>query len=337
MHTRIAVALSVVILLGGCATQETPTISGPIDENEQISKTEETSKKITSFSKLWPRSFSKSELVEVALNNAYSAFEVGQRRASDQRLTFLVEPGIVEALATCSRIAANRMLIGLEAFLHPQYRERELFFVLGKSSEWMVETVVNTGADLPSQEYAQGTATISFPDWMRSIIQPGIKWGTAEDSVAFFVFDSNLTCNDLGSASAHEVFHLIHMSLDNRSLMDVKPGLDPKMAAWFYEGSAEFFSRSIQSFHGEAKYVSPKLNREPGGLKAHAPLDAPQMLYTYGHAAVEYIVANVGVNAVMKVYEGVGAGQNFSKAFEEGIGLSLEDFYALFDSLVIYE
>lgn len=337
MVPRVTQFILISLLLAGCAAQPIgPNPSPDLSQATEATQSPGVSMKSDNpFLSKWPTAFTRNDVKEAALSKVYPLYDKNRSPAQLEPLTFLAQDAVPTNQAVCAERAANRMLFALEEFLHPDYFDKELFFVIGIDSEWLIKNVVSTGAVLPSQQNPDGKSSVSFPDWMRSILQPGMTWGTAEDSVAFFATNANQSCQSVGNVSAHEVFHLVHMSLDDRSLMDVRPGLDPRMAAWFYEGAAEFFSRSIQSFYGETLYNSPVFEREIGGLKAHAPLDAPELLYTYGHAAIEYLVANVGVEPVMDVFRGVGQGMSFAESFEAALGMELEQFYQLFDSLKV--
>jgi hypothetical protein len=329
--------LSVAVALTGCSTitSEADAPGAQTEERAEDEPREGSLSPENPFNSEWPTSFTRSEASEAALAAVFPLYESKKEPQIVEPLTVLSESTVPASQVTCATSSANGMLFALEDYLPPRFVEQELFFVIGTTGSWVADTVVQTGANLSNQTSIDGTHTISYHELMLDILQPGVTWGSAEDRVAFFATNLSEDCKHTGYVVAHEVFHMVHMSLDNRSLTDVKPGLDERMAAWFYEGSAEFFSKSIQAFYGESAYSSPTFLKKPGGLEAHSPLDAPVLLYTYGHAAIEYLVANIGVEPVMKVYEKVGEGHTFEEAFGLGIGMPLGQFYQLFDSLEI--
>jgi hypothetical protein len=56
--------------------------------------------------------------------------------------------------------------------------------------------------------------------------------------------------------------------------------------------------------------------------------------YDYGRLATEYIVANVGVEALINIWVYLGEGDSFETAFERAIGISVADFYAAYDTVI---
>jgi ABC-type phosphate/phosphonate transport system substrate-binding protein len=56
--------------------------------------------------------------------------------------------------------------------------------------------------------------------------------------------------------------------------------------------------------------------------------------YNYGSLATEYIVASVGIEPLMTIWKLAGQGASFEDAFEEALGISVQDFYAAYDAMV---
>jgi ABC-type phosphate/phosphonate transport system substrate-binding protein len=57
--------------------------------------------------------------------------------------------------------------------------------------------------------------------------------------------------------------------------------------------------------------------------------------YNYGSLATEYIVASVGIEPLMNIWKLAGEGASFEDAFEEALGISVQDFYAAYDAMVV--
>jgi hypothetical protein len=325
-------SIFVVLAVSGCSSVESdvaPVIIPVIEDHEAQAVVAD-----SPFDKPWPTSFTQKEVSDKALEEAYELYEANKTPERIDELTVYEESTVPDGYRECAETSATRILYAFEDFIPEDFISKDHSLVIGTSPEWVANTVVSTGADLPNQESANG-ATQAYEDWLLIAFTEGRIFGIAEDIVVILGTDTYRDCQFMGFFAAHETFHMIHSSIDNRSLMNVKPGIDKRMAAWFYEGSAQFFSFSIESFYEEPEYVSPSFVNEPGGLKSHEPLDAPFSLYVYGHAAIEYLVANVGVESVMQVFKNVGDGDNFDVAFEKAIGMPLANFYILFDSLKI--
>ena len=322
-----------VLAVPGCSLVESEVtpVTIPVIEEHKIQIIEAESP----FDKPWPTSFTKKEVSDRALVEAYELYEANKTPERIDELTVYEENTVPDGYRECAEISAARILYAFEDFIPDDFISEDHSIVIGTTPEWVAKAVVATGADLPNQEFVGGGGSLTYEEWILLAFAEGNVFGIAEDTVVILGTHTYNDCQFMGFFSAHETFHMIHSSIDNRSLMAVKPGIDKRMAAWFYEGSAQFFSFSIESFYEEPEYVSPSFLNEPGGLESHEPLDAPVSVYDYGHAAIEYLVANVGIESVMQVYKNVGEGDDFDVAFEKAIGMSLADFYVLFDSLNI--
>ncbi len=152
-----------------------------------------------------------------------------------------------------------------------------------------------------------------------------------------------LNCSYLGWASTslglsniipHEIFHTWQWSVYRRESgnrnWDPSNPLNPPV--WLDEGGAEFFGnifyRSVEDYY-------------PGSLISHKPyrlqdyrtreLDG-NLPYSLGRLASEYIVASKGYEKFLSIYSNVGQGQDFPTAFENALGISLEDFYEKFNN-----
>lgn len=141
------------------------------------------------------------------------------------------------------------------------------------------------------------------------------------------------------AVAAHELFHVWHKTLDGSPVNNnVDPRLPNGFPLWFKEGTANFFGFAMAQnalkdsyMTGRVTQVNPYMQTSQRPLKEHIFWDTNP--YGIGQAAAEYLVANVGMQKVMDVYVKVGQGKTFAAAFEESIGLSLEEFYTAFESV----
>ncbi len=152
----------------------------------------------------------------------------------------------------------------------------------------------------------------------------GYGWGTSR--------------KPLSSVTTHEIFHIWQMAAykkENDISLDTNNPLNPPI--WFEEGGAEFFSEAFYS-KISGKYQSPNLDQdpnfllEPKTLKAYVSRDKNRSLpYILGRVACEYIVASKGMERFLEIHWNVGRGQDFPTAFNNALGISLDNFYESFD------
>jgi len=140
--------------------------------------------------------------------------------------------------------------------------------------------------------------------------------------------------NPMSSVTTHEMFHIwqkaAYQLLDDNN-PDPNNPLNPPV--WFNEGGADFFGEALFS-KSSSYYQGPRVRWQPTfKLKDYTTRDIDRYLpYYLGHAASEYIVASKGMEKYLEIYWNVGKGQGFPAAFENALGISLDNFYSKFDS-----
>lgn len=137
----------------------------------------------------------------------------------------------------------------------------------------------------------------------------------------------------LSSITPHEIFH-VWQKAAFKSVNDNNP--DPSnplnTPIWFSEGGAEFFGQLIHSADPRAYYPSG-VGNQPYKLKDYTTRNLdPGLPYFLGRVASEYIVASKGFDKFLDIHWRVGDGQDFPTAFNNTLGISLENFYEKFDS-----
>jgi hypothetical protein len=55
--------------------------------------------------------------------------------------------------------------------------------------------------------------------------------------------------------------------------------------------------------------------------------------YGVGQIAPEFLVAKIGVEKMIKIYEEIKTVKSFSSAFKSATGVELADFYAMFEEV----
>ena len=140
------------------------------------------------------------------------------------------------------------------------------------------------------------------------------------------------TSNPLSSVTPHEMFHVWQKAAykrDSDNNLDPNNSINPPV--WMDEGGADFFAEAFYS-KVSGNYQVPKLRWEPLHLKDYVTRDKDRSLpYSLGRLAGEYIVASKGMDSFLAIYSNVGKGQDFPTAFENAVGLSLDNFYEKFD------
>ena len=116
---------------------------------------------------------------------------------------------------------------------------------------------------------------------------------------------------------------------------------------WFIEGMAQYFTYLVLSSHGAFdgawdlyftnNYTYLGRDREIGGVSvSDIPLSAAEGLprycaYVCGGLAIELLASIVGQRHVVDFYTMRRPGQTWQETFEEAFGISVPDFYALYD------
>lgn len=135
----------------------------------------------------------------------------------------------------------------------------------------------------------------------------------------------------LGHTIPHEIFHTWQMSAYGRTddnNPDPNNPLNPPV--WFQEGGATFVGEVFQHMFSSKQYgyvygvFWERLD------KYNAWEFDRNGSYWIGMHATEYIVASVGFERYLQIYRNVGQGQTFPDAFENAVGISLNDFYDKF-------
>ena len=132
---------------------------------------------------------------------------------------------------------------------------------------------------------------------------------------------------------AHEFFH----SVQERSVGSCVPCGTPQ---WFWEGPAVFVGTETAAAlgfntYGDARTWMLQRTTNPGtkNLKLSEVTENNGQMDPYGIGALatEFLVAHVGMKKFVAVYREIGAGKTFAKAFNDATGVSLNDFYLMFE------
>ena len=152
-----------------------------------------------------------------------------------------------------------------------------------------------------------------------------------------------LNCSYVGWASTslglsnvipHEIFHTWQFSVYNwqNRHINADPSNPLIPPVWLDEGGAEFFGnifyRSVEDY-----YPGSLVTFKPYRLQDYRTRELDGNLpYSLGRLASEYIVASKGYEKFLSIYSNVGQGQDFPTAFENALGISLDNFYEKFNT-----
>lgn len=152
---------------------------------------------------------------------------------------------------------------------------------------------------------------------------------------AFIEKENLMTIDAIGmrQTPAHEYFH----SVQERSVGSCSPCGTPQ---WFWEGPAVFVGTQTAASLGfntyaEARTWMVQRTTNPGTkslmLSEVTENNGKMDPYGIGALATEFLVAHVGMKKFVAVYREIGAGKTFAKAFNDATGVSLNDFYLMFE------
>lgn len=338
----LTLLVAATVLLQGCSFGSMDAV--PETESNEIPAAENLLKYNPSlspaFAEPWPTDVTRQELVDTALHKSFTFFAGSKAEScsvkTDVYITKDTLPGHVEIVDT----VANTMNL-----LFCEHLESDLTLVAGDYL-FLKQTVASEklpkdefdgicGYELdPSQYNRTGCAS-------KGVAWAGVPFGTSRRGTL-------ITERHAVSLVAHELFHLVQDSIDpGQSGHHGGSGKDFYRPVWWIEGGGEFVGRLIPRYLEVQDYGFAPLPSDSYG--AMPPLEPFSDLssfenwdtgpvgsnghYYAGQLALEYIVASKGMEPVITLLMRLGDGESFNPAFEEVIGISVEDFYKKFAEL----
>ena len=166
------------------------------------------------------------------------------------------------------------------------------------------------------------------------------NWGVILKNNAMVVNKSGMM--QLGG---HEFFHAVQAGNAGRD-NDPDGAFVPN---WFWEGPAMFVGLQTANNLGLLDYASvgQKVGRDRLNSSADVSIATRKLLlsqviandpkiidpYGIGQIATEFLVAKIGVEKMIKIYEDIETLKSFSSAFKSATGVELADFYAMFEEV----
>ena len=281
------------------------------------------------FDSPWPTEITRKQLIDSALAKAFQYFD--EKATSDQpsNLTIYFEDTFPEEhhewVLDMAKVSAS---------FPSDFTDHQFNLMVGEPS-WVYEVIEREGFWTEPEGHCGGLT----PD--------GAVGGCASRGAVSANYGETVGSGELDwsgtlpSIVPHEMYHSVQDVLDPNPMGQISPVGEPThRPLWFWEGGAEFFGYAVGDYVGVASYyVSPwewwyYLPNPDLGLDSFAERDlfaVPPEGYWIGQMATEYIVANVGVEGMLSISQGLSQGLTWEEAFEFGTGLPLDEFYLLFD------
>lgn len=144
----------------------------------------------------------------------------------------------------------------------------------------------------------------------------------------------------MAQTAGHEFFHSVQENLAGRN--PEPNGL--QVPNWFWEGPSMFVGTQVSNTLGFVPYLESRqssLNRYKNGAAINRTSNLEEIRandgvidpYAIGHGASEFLVANVGMEKFIDIYARLGNSKGFAEAFKDATGVSLADFYSMFEEV----
>lgn len=335
--------LAFVLLLQGCTTGESTTSEPETESTEATPEFTFNPQLSPAFDESWPTDVTRQELVDTVLFRSFEFFDNSEVDSCSVKTDIFIVPdtlpGHVEMINT---ISSKMNLVFCD------YLESDMTLVAGDYN-YLKETVKVEG--LPSDEF-DGICgyELSPSNYARTgCASKGVAWV----GVPFGTELRGKLISDRHAVSmvSHELFHLVQDSIDpGQSGMPQASGKYLFRPVWWIEGGGEFMGRLMPRYLEFQDFGSAPLPTD--GYGASFPLEPFSDLsafenwetdtvgsnghYYAGQIALEYIVANAGLEAVIDLLVLLGEEEEFDSAFEKVLGISVTQFYEKFTLLHEY-
>lgn len=335
---KLCALLVAAFLVVGCSTQPSE-INSPVESSPAGATSNGNFEPLlsASFDAAWSTDVSRKEMIETALFKLFRDIDsIRNDNCEFRPIVFAGEPLLEEHHYLLEGIA-DGMVASFCDYL------TEDIPVIGGSYDFAKEVIAEQGYDSDEfggncgfdlqQDYASACAAYK-------VAWTGISLGSVRDGVPF-VEERRLTI------AAHELFHIVHDQINPNGA----PGLSSCRSyscqgpVWFFEGAGEFFGRAMTQYLGLQNYATFVPTDRSGYFIDGEYLSDLDFLtksrnlaggvenYYSGQIAMEFLIANIGLFPVMRVWENMNSGMIFPDAFQDSIGLELEEFYKKFKTL----
>lgn len=246
------------------------------------------------------------------------------------------DPGLPQLVRECALGAVELLFLSFATDARSDAEDLSIVLIAGRSDnqDWTVDTARSIDSDWPAQ--VRNGKSLLFPDWLDAArVSVSSTYGYGEHNAIVLSLSNSFmnSCEQTERLVYHEAFHSLAARLDGKSLMAFPEGEMLHMGRWFREGTADFFAEALVVRNSDSKYFGTSPKVEPGELVRLTSMDSGDRSYTVGQFAVEYLVANVGVEPVLDVYRRIGTGLSFYEAFGQAIGVPIDEFYSRVENI----
>jgi hypothetical protein len=326
-------ALALTLTLGSCSTgEELPaseqTVAPEAATTEVMPEADAAPVVAAAFEAPWPSGFTRRELADTALAKTYAFLDEAEEGTGSQYLTMIYQDTVLEFHREW---AEDLSFLTADAFSY--VLNDEVVLVHGTTSDFFLEQMGALGRPVvPGFEQCCGSGYVG-------VAYKGSAWMSFPDD---FIREAIPTMNHI-SATPHELFHIVQDTLDEGPGGQVLPPGNPLYRpVWLTEGSAQFMGEAIVAYRGYQPYWGNHFTASASDaaeedfiLSRHEAYVGSSDPYAYGSLATEYIVASVGIEPLMNIWKLAGQGASFEDAFEEALGISVQDFYAAYDDMIV--
>ena len=339
-HWSIAAFLAATFFIQGCSSgpdnsapepTETPVSEPVLKYNPSLS---------VEFSDPWPTDVTRQELVDTVLFKSFEFFDKASVDSCSVKTDLFIVadtlPGHIEMIDSLSSKVTQVFCDYLKSDMTLVAGDYNFLKATVKAEGLPVDEFDGIcGYELSPSNYTRTGCASKGVAWV------GVPFGTERRGQ--LISDRNAV-----AMVSHELFHLVQDSVDPaQSGLNQESGQNLYRPVWWVEGGGEFLGRLMPRYLELQDYGAAPLPTD--GYGAAPPLDPFSDLaafetwdtgavganghYYAGQIALEYIVANAGMDAVLDLLVRLGEGEEFNSAFKKVLGISIADFYKKFKQL----
>jgi hypothetical protein len=335
-----AIFLAATFLLQGCSAGAENVVPEPTDTPVGENALKYSPSLAAVFGDPWPTNVTRQELVDTVLFKSFEFFDKAPDDACSVKTGLYIDadtlPGHFEIIKSLSSKVTNVFCDHLSS---------DMTLVAGDYN-FLKATVKAEG--LPADEFDGICGYELSPSNYTSTgcASKGVAWV----GVPFGTERQGKLISDHHAVSmvSHELFHLVQDSIDpGQAGLNQPSGQNLFRPVWWIEGGGEFLGRLMPRYLELQDYGTPPLPTDSYGsappLEPFSDLSAFENWdtgavganghYYAGQIALEYIVANAGMEAVVDLLVRLGEGDEFKPAFKKVLGISVDDFYTKFKLL----
>ena len=298
----LAVLCVVLGTISGCGGESLPSPTAPTS--------------VASTPTLWTKAASATSNALAATNEfrEYSAVT----RTPTTRIVINAQPGVGASLQNWYSVGPE--LVSRMFSYSPYAKPVDVFLAL--DGTWVREAILKNG--WPKED----------ADEFRTLLNTNTAGTAWAAEVGFLAAGASMQGDS--QTPGHEFFHLVQMKWVKGNVGSPDGNQIPN---WFFEGSCVFVGRQIAGQLGFENYGQARARDAVAASSVTARLiDAKRndkngvRPYEIGFIGVEYLVANIGMQKFVNIFDDYSHTRNFESAFARATGTSLDDFSNAFEA-----